>query len=418
MDVLQHDPAFHVLGADPVHGRQRLFGDGLVVETTIDPAWQHAAEDAVAATLPDPADPRAALRRAGPRDARSGPGRAGATATTRRPRPRASTWRVDGRRQPGSAFKPLVLATRAGRRATRWTRPSPAAPRSRSLPAGRAAVEVADYGGIDFGPSRCRDATRRVGDVVYAASQPRSGRRRSSTRGGGRGHSPSKPLPAVALGAEEVSPLDLADRPGDARDRRAARPPCDRQPILDRNGTVLWAQPPEPGVRAIDEEVAWQVTLALEEVIAGGTGRARRWGADRRQDRHLPGQRRRMVRGLHARRGGRGWSAPRPRPMVPPRRHHRRGRHLARRDLARFGCPRWPDRHAARSRPTAWCASPSTPCRLPRPATPSALIVERRPCRDGRTTARRAGRGPGDRRSRGRRPASRHTWPWLRSACA
>ncbi|MPZ73276.1 MAG: hypothetical protein GEU74_08615 [Nitriliruptorales bacterium] len=111
LDQLQHAPEFAVLGIDPATRADVLFRRGVTVHTTLDPRWQAAAEAAVRATLTRRRDPHAAVVALDPR---TGGVRAlvGGRSYVAPNDPFAKfNLATDGRRQPGSTFKQLVLAT-------------------------------------------------------------------------------------------------------------------------------------------------------------------------------------------------------------------------------------------------------------------------------------------------------------------
>ena len=117
-------------------------------------------------------------------------------------------------------------------------------------------------------------------------------------------------VPSIALGVEEVSPQDLASAYLTYANDGTRVEPYAIARIEDGDGNVLWEpRPPEPEEDAVDPDVARAVTEALRGVIESRHRSGRRHRAPGgRQDRHHPGQRRRLVRRLRARlrRGGVG----------------------------------------------------------------------------------------------------------------
>jgi penicillin-binding protein 1A len=91
---------------DPHYGPKKVFGGGLHVTTTIDLGLQKLALDAVQKVLPGPTGPSAALVALDPRD-----GKVLAMVGGRNYRQSQFNLAVQGERQPGSSFKPFVLAT-------------------------------------------------------------------------------------------------------------------------------------------------------------------------------------------------------------------------------------------------------------------------------------------------------------------
>ena len=90
------------------YGAERVFGGGLKVTTTIDLDLQETAHEAIEKVLRDPDGPAAALVAIDPR---TGAVRAMVGGTNfRRSQFNLAT---QAERQPGSSFKPIVLATRA-----------------------------------------------------------------------------------------------------------------------------------------------------------------------------------------------------------------------------------------------------------------------------------------------------------------
>ncbi len=88
------------------YGAEKVFGGGLRVVTSIDLDVQQLARKAISQVLPDPKGPSAALVAIDPRD-----GRVLAMIGGRSFRKSQFNLAVQGERQPGSSFKPFVLAT-------------------------------------------------------------------------------------------------------------------------------------------------------------------------------------------------------------------------------------------------------------------------------------------------------------------
>src|SRR5262249_25554708 len=86
-------------------GAQRVFGSGLKVRTTIDSRLQNAAQNAIQQILPSPDGPRAALVAIHNSD---GQVRAMVGGDNYQLKP--FNLATQGQRQPGSSFKPFVLA--------------------------------------------------------------------------------------------------------------------------------------------------------------------------------------------------------------------------------------------------------------------------------------------------------------------
>jgi len=266
LERLQHDPAFAALGADPTARADRLYRGGLVIETTLDPDWQAAAEAALARTLPDPAGPRAALVAIHP-----------ATGEVRalvggRDDDAADPWgrfnlAVDGRRQPGSAFKPLVLATALAQ-----------GHRLDEVFPGGASVAIGDwtvgnFEDADPGPVTLERATALSVNTVYARLihevGPEAVARTAAALGVRR---PLAPLPSLALGAQEVSALELASVQATLAAGGEYHAPSVVRRIVGPDGAVLYDRGEVPGERVLDTEVAAEVTRALRGVIQRGTG--------------------------------------------------------------------------------------------------------------------------------------------------
>jgi penicillin-binding protein 1A len=271
LDELQHDPDFHVLGATPSERAARLFGGGLTVVTTIRSDVQRQAEAAVSAVLPDPADPRAALVALDPATGAVLALVGGRDYTDADDPVARFNLATDGRRQPGSAFKPLVLAAALEQG---WgLEDALPAPPSVTVPlSGQQPWTVANAGGQGYDDLTLRTATALSVNTVYAQLVDRVGAeavvdvaRRAGIR------SPLEPLASIALGAQEVAPIEMAAVAATIAAEGVHHEPTAVQRIVDADGVVIWEHP-GGGVQALDAAVARDLTLAMRDVVQVGTG--------------------------------------------------------------------------------------------------------------------------------------------------
>ena len=274
LDQLQHDPAFAVLGDGPAERADAVFRRGLTIETTLDPAWQAAVEEAVATTLDRPEDPRAAAVMIDPADggvrALIG-GRDWYDAQDPVARFNLAT---QARRQPGSTFKEVVLAAALSQGfALDDTMPAPDRIELPGAPGEPGVWTVANYADVDYGDTTLREATAKSINTVYAQLVESVGAQAVIDMAADLGvRSELKPLRAVALGAQEVTVLDMASVQATLAAGGVYRPPATVTKIIDASGEVIYEHGRSSGERVLDETVAWQLTSALEGVVAHGTG--------------------------------------------------------------------------------------------------------------------------------------------------
>ncbi len=262
------DPRF---GETPAARAQLLYGGGLRIETTLDPRMQAAAEAAIARVAYRPEDPSAALVAI---DARTGEVKAlvGGRDFFSESDPRAKfNLATQARRQPGSAFKPFVLATalasgipedkvyRGGARI--------------SIPlAGGEVWEVKNYDERAYGPMSLRTATVFSVNVVYAQVMREVGPVRVVSTAHKMGIvSPIKAVFAVGLGSEEVTPFEMASAFQTlANDGEHIEPHAVRR-ITNASGEVIFEAAPTRS-RALEQPIAAQVNDILQDVMKQGTG--------------------------------------------------------------------------------------------------------------------------------------------------
>ncbi|MBW3606018.1 MAG: transglycosylase domain-containing protein [Actinobacteria bacterium] len=272
LDQLQHDPAFAVLGDTPQARAMRVFSGGLRVETTLDPDWQAAAEDALQATLSRTGDPDGALVAIEPSS-----GAIGALVGGRDYFGDGAVARfnlaTDARRQPGSTFKPIVLAAalRAGHSLDdRFD--APARVRLDPVAGEPEPWTVSNYGDTGFGRIDLHTATTWSVNVVYAKLIDEVGAEQVATLAADLGvRTALRPYRSLALGAQEVTVLDMASAQATLAAGGVYRRPLAVTRILE-DDTVLFEHAGAEGRRVLDQSVAMQVTAAMRDVVATGTG--------------------------------------------------------------------------------------------------------------------------------------------------
>ena len=275
LHLLQHDDEFAALGQEPKDRADRVFRGGLKIETTLDTGWQQAAEQALAQTLSDPEDPRGAI-------AAIDPATGGVSALVGGrdyDDPDDPTARfnlaTDGRRQPGSTFKPLVLAA-ALAEGHELDERYPAPGRITIPPHAPEEPEpwvVSNYDDVAYGDMTLREATAQSVNVVYAQLVEEIGAEAVVDIAHAAGITqPLSPLRSIALGAQEVSVLEMASVQATLAAGGIYRAPSAITRITASDGTVLYERANPQGERVLDETVAWLTTQALEEVIDHGTG--------------------------------------------------------------------------------------------------------------------------------------------------
>ncbi len=187
----------------PYYGSGKVFGGGLKVYTSIDLDMQHLAAQAIDQWLPDPHGPAAALVAIDPRD-----GRVLAMVGGRNYRKSQFNLAVQGERQPGSSFKPFVLATALNEGISPQTEFT-SEPTVINL--GDKLWSVHNYENSYLGRIDLVDATTFSDNSVYAQLTAQVGPGNVATMARRLGiQSRLNDYFAIGLGAEAVNPLEMA----------------------------------------------------------------------------------------------------------------------------------------------------------------------------------------------------------------
>jgi len=257
-------------------GPEQVYRGGMRVYTTLDPRLQQMAERS-AKQLSRKDDPEVALV-----SIRHADGAIQAMVGGRDFSRNQYNLAVLGRRQPGSAFKPFVLATALEKGIKPSTRFS-AAPYSVKVKDG--VWNVQNYENkITAGNLSLRAATRYSVNAVYARLIMLIGPKSVVATAKKMGITTQlQPDPAIALGGLRtgVSPLEMASAYGTIANGGMAVAPTGIVRVVDGEGRTVLTPRAHP-VRAISRSTAAVEADILHDVIAGGTAnRARigRWAA-------------------------------------------------------------------------------------------------------------------------------------------
>lgn len=263
-------------------GDAKLYRAGYRIYTSLDPYHQAAAEDAVA---------RGLAEIGGGKDAGDDPLEAALVAVD--PATGELTAMVggrgygdtqfnraaDARRQAGSAFKPFVLLAAMEQAAAgkgKATLASPLSGEPLSVPVPGGTWTPANFEGKAYGTITVRRAIEESVNTAAVRLALETGLKEvvAAARNAGIA-SPLSPVPSLALGSFEVTPIELAYAYATLAAGGKRHDPFPLHAILGPADEPVYAG--NPDVRqAVDPRAAWLVTAALEGVVDRGTGRSAR----------------------------------------------------------------------------------------------------------------------------------------------
>ena len=252
----------------------QIYGGGLRIYTTIDLGDQEAAANAVRSTLDRPDDPQASLVSlddAGGITAMIG----GFDFAGDQVNLATGTFGGGSGRQPGSSFKALTLAT-ALQEGVPLSRTYDSPGRMKIDLGGGGEWDVGNYADSGMGQLNLVDATRNSSNTAYAQLIMDVGAgdvAAMATRMGVTADIPE--VPAITLGAADVSVLDMTTAFSVFAQRGEKVGPWPVRKVTDANGTVLW-EAPFNRERVLDPEVADTMNWVLRQVVENGTGTSAR----------------------------------------------------------------------------------------------------------------------------------------------
>lgn len=269
------------------YGSAMVDSGGLQIHATLDPAMQASAEASTQAALPNPADPSAALVAIDPST-----GYVRAIVGGRNYAVSQFNIATMGRRQPGSAFKPFVLAA-----ALEQGISPQAAYRGPSLLCLKNWYPgcVTNFDHESFGSISLLNATVNSVNTVYAQLILQVGVR-NVVKVAEKMGIPAPPsvvppqvgcrplnspvcqtylpaVPSLALGSASVTPLEMASGYATLAAGGVYRAPKLVSEVTTDSGRVLQSGP-SPGVQAIPANIAQEETQILQQVVLRGTGTA------------------------------------------------------------------------------------------------------------------------------------------------
>ena len=180
---------------------------------------------------------------------------------------------LQARRQAGSAFKPFVYAAALQRGMT---------PSDRVLDAPTVFVEPGtlsiyqpeNYGKLYYGLLTLREALEKSANIATVRVLDRTGFRPVIDLARGLGLTTAlQPYPSMALGAFEVSLLEMTSAYGAFAHQGVRVEPWLVETVKDREGTVIDETKPEAR-EVLSPQIAAQMNALLEGVITDGTGAA------------------------------------------------------------------------------------------------------------------------------------------------
>jgi membrane peptidoglycan carboxypeptidase len=174
-------------------------------------------------------------------------------------------------RQPGSTFKPFVYAAalQQGFTAASMVDDEPV-----EIATGRDIWRPANYGHEYSGRITLRDALKRSANAATVRVSRDVGIERVAALAEAQGITSDLPrVPALALGAASVTPLEITTAYAPFANGGMRVVPYLVEKVEDPFGVVLWQRPPQRSREVLSAADAFLVTSMLQTVVDRGTGR-------------------------------------------------------------------------------------------------------------------------------------------------
>ena len=175
------------------------------------------------------------------------------------------------KRQPGSTFKPFVYAEalRQGFTAASMLEDEPV-----EIDIGRTVWTPANYGDNYAGHITMRDALARSANAATVRLSSKLSVKRIADLAHAQGIVSELPLvPALALGAGAVTPLELTVAYAPFGNGGLRVQPYLVERVEDQFGRVIWSHPRTAGAKVLEATDAFLITSLLQGVVDRGTGR-------------------------------------------------------------------------------------------------------------------------------------------------
>ena len=254
------------------YGVENTFGGGLRVQTTIDLAWQQAAQEAVRNRLGLPGDPDAAVVAIDPRN-----GAIRAMVGGVNFKKRKFNLATMARRQTGSAFKVFtyIAALEQGiSPSSVWQGPGKIVIKDPRCETNGEPWEPGNYGDSGQGTMPLSSALARSVNTIFAQLAVTVGPENVAEVASRMGiDTPLSPVCSITLGVNAVSPLEMTEAFATIASRGVHHDASPIQEVTAPTGDVLESLQPE-GTRVLSQNVADAATLAMQGVVTGGTGGA------------------------------------------------------------------------------------------------------------------------------------------------
>jgi penicillin-binding protein 1A len=256
------------LGGSPESRGKQLFTGGYTIETTLDPAAYEAARLAVQQQLAGPADPATAVVTVKPGDGAISVLFGGLSFD------RKFDVASQGRRQPGSAFKPFVYLAALRDGIDPRSTLDGSAPKTLEHRGERYTVNnYAD--GQGRGAMTIDEAMVKSINTVFAQLILEVGPRNVVSTAEAVGIPDVNVDPAIALGGlkEGVTPLEMAAAYATFAAKGTYAEPYAIRRILDRDGNLVFSRNPKPR-QVFDPKEAGVLNAVLQQVVQRGTATA------------------------------------------------------------------------------------------------------------------------------------------------